>query len=177
MQFIDPTKTVHALGVKSGDIVADLGVGSGAHAIAAAKIVGNNGKVYAVDIQKDLLETLHSMAKESGLPQLEIIWGDLDDACATKLSEEVVDRILISNTLFQLEDKNQIMHEAYRIAKPGAHMLVVDWSSSHGHAGPHPDNVVTQDSARNLAEGAGFVFSGTVPAGDFHYGLLFEKES
>ena len=67
MNFSDPNANVLQLGLREGMKVADLGAGVGHHAIAAAHIVGETGRVYAVDVQEELLRHLESSAAARGL--------------------------------------------------------------------------------------------------------------
>lgn len=66
MAFSEPQKNIEQLELKPGERVADLGCGVGAYSLAAAPLVGVDGKVYAVDIQKDLLERLRQEADRQG---------------------------------------------------------------------------------------------------------------
>ena len=58
--------------------MVDLGAGSGFYTFESAKRVGGSGRVYAVDVQKDLLERLHSVGANQGLRNIEIIWGNAE---------------------------------------------------------------------------------------------------
>lgn len=62
MSFTDPQNNIDQFDLDSGMRVADLGAGSGAYSVAAAKKVGGDGRVYAVEVQKDLLEKIHNLA-------------------------------------------------------------------------------------------------------------------
>jgi ubiquinone/menaquinone biosynthesis C-methylase UbiE len=173
--FSSPDLNLAPLNVLPGMIVADLGAGTGAYARAAAKMVGTHGKVYAIDVQKELLGRLKAEADHEGLANIEYVWGDVEVPAGTHLKEASVDRVIIANLLFQVEDKAAVMKEAARILKPGGFVLVVDWTDSHGGLGPVQDMVVTADMARALGEAAGLEHSRGSAAGDHHYGLLFKK--
>ena len=67
MKFINPQNVVSQMGLKTGQTVADLGSGSGFFSLAAARMVGNTGKVYAVDVQKSKLMATFSSATQQGL--------------------------------------------------------------------------------------------------------------
>src|SRR3989344_2857336 len=100
MAFTDPLKNIQELGVSEGMFVADLGAGTGAYAIPLAEAVGPMGRVYAVEVQKDLVATLKSNAQSKGVGNIEAIWGDIEEVGGTKLREGLVDVVVISNTLF-----------------------------------------------------------------------------
>ena len=75
MSFCDPKQTVLQLGLREGMKVGDFGAGSGHYALMAAKIVGDKGRVYAVDVQEDVLRALKSEASAKGLHNVEIVWA------------------------------------------------------------------------------------------------------
>ena len=155
--------------------VADLGAGSGHYASEAGRRVGGEGRVYAVDVQKDLLERVAKEAREAGLSNVEIIWGDAEEKGGTKLRDGAVDAVIAANVLFQLDDKEGFAAEAGRILHPKGRILVVDWLDSFGNMGPRPEGVVGKGAARKIFEEAGFSFESEIPAGEHHWGLIFRK--
>jgi ubiquinone/menaquinone biosynthesis C-methylase UbiE len=172
--FSDPQKNVALLGVDHGMKVADLGAGSGHYAIEAAKLVGPQGRVYAVDVQQDLLSKLKNSAAMAGLRNIEVIWGNIEKIGGTKLREALVDRTIVSNTLFQIAqaDRDNLALECKRLTKPGGKLLVVDWEPG----GPMtPKTVVPKMLAEGIFQKAGFVLEREFDAGDHHYGLLFKR--
>lgn len=173
--FADPLHIVEQFDIQSGARVADLGAGSGALALAAARAVGDAGRVYAIDVQKDLLERLKKEARAARLHNLEVVWGDAEKQDGTHLKDGAVDAVILSNVLFQLEDKAGATREAARILKKGGKALVVDWSDSFGRMGPDPANVVPEQTARSLFEENGFQFVKSINAGVHHYGMIFRK--
>ena len=116
--FVSPEQIIEMLDLTPSMIVADFGCGSGHYVIGAAKKVGKSGKVYAVDIQQEMLSFARSQAQMIGLNNVETIWTDLEMPDATRLKENTVDLVIISNILFQAENKNQVIKEALRILNP-----------------------------------------------------------
>ncbi len=171
----DPIKNIDSLGLDKGMQVADFGAGAGFYALLAARAVGEKGKVYAVDIQKDLLARLKNQAGKEHVLNIEIIWGDLEVVGGTKLRDASVDRVLIANILFQVEKKENLAKEALRILKVDGKVLLIDWKDSFGGLGPHQKDIFTAAKAKEIFLAAGFVFDREIPAGDHHYGLVFKK--
>ncbi len=155
--------------------MADLGAGSGFYTFASAKITGNNGRVYAIDVDKDLLEKIKSEAKHSGLSNIDVILGDAEQLGGTKLGDGVLDRTIVSNILFQAEDKKSLAGEVYRILKKDGRVLVIDWTDSFRGMGPQSKDVVSEKTAREIFEKEGFSFEKTIDAGAHHYGIIFRK--
>ena len=61
-----------------------------------------------------------------------------------------MDVVLIVNTLFQVEDKNGLVEEAWRVVAPGGRAVVIDWKDSFDNMGPHPSHVVSKDTPPSL---------------------------
>ena len=169
--FADPEKNLKAFGLRETDIVADLGAGTGFYAVAAGKMVPN-GKVYAVDVQKDYIHTIKAKAQEAGLENVECLWGDIEKIGGTKIGDSIVDAVVASNVLFQLEEKNKFIEEAKRILKSGGRALLIDWSDA-SLIGGQP--IIPQDKAREMFEKKGLSYVGDIDAGAHHYGMIFKK--
>lgn len=173
--FTNPISNINELGVYEGMIVADLGAGTGAYAIPLAERVGEKGRVYAVEVQKDFLTNIKTTADARGLKNIELLWGDIERLGGTKIKDESVDAVVISNVLFLAEDKAGLLRETRRILKVGGKLLLIDWSDSFNNLGPAPEMVVTGDAARALCEAEGFVLKKEIPAGEHHYGFIMLK--
>lgn len=170
--FSDPQKNIQQLGLTEGMRVADLGAGSAAYTLAVARQVGSSGKVYAVEVQKDLLSHIKNSAAKQGLSNVEVIWGDIEQPGGTKIKERTIDAAIVSNVLFQADDKHAVAEEVKRILKPGGQALVIDWKESFGGMGPHPDHVVKEQKAKQIFEDCGFTINRSIAAGEHHYGFI-----
>ena len=174
--FSDPIKNIEQLGLIKGMHIADFGSGSGFYSIAIADEVGVNGRVYAIDVQKDLLQKIKNEAKIKGLSNLEIIWGDVEKVGGTKIKDHSIDIIIIANILFQVPDKNNVCAEAKRILKNGGRALVIDWLDSFGGLGPRKEDIFLLSQAKDIFQKNGFLLNKEFDAGDHHYGLIFKKQ-
>src|ERR1035437_1056624 len=112
--FTDPVKNLKQFGLREDMIVADLGAGTGFYSIAAAQIVGR-GKVYAIEVIKDYIVTIKNKAKELRLNNIECFWGDVEKIGGTKIRDGIVDAVIASNILFQVEDRDKFIAEIKRI--------------------------------------------------------------
>jgi ubiquinone/menaquinone biosynthesis C-methylase UbiE len=171
--FSNPTKNVLQMGLTDGMKVGDLGSGSGHYALAAGRIVGDSGHVYAVDIQEDILKHVRDAATEKGLKNIETIWGDFQAPGGTRLREHILDAVILSNTLFQLEDAKAAIGEIKRILKPGGKLLVADWAGGYGGIGPKEEHVVPEHTAEELFITSGFHKTKSWRGGPHHYAILF----
>ncbi|HJL55807.1 MAG: methyltransferase domain-containing protein [Candidatus Pacebacteria bacterium] len=173
--FSDPKNNIMRLGLTDGMLVADFGTGSGHYAIEASRIVGNSGRVYAIDIQQALVKKVKNLALAENRQNIDVLWGDIEQIRGTKLGDESVDAVIIANDLFQVEEKNNVIIEARRILKPKGKVLVVDWLDSFAGIGPSGDVIVRESEARKLLSENGFEFVQDFDAGEHHYGLIFIK--
>ena len=153
--FTDPVKNLKAFDLRENMIVADLGAGSGFYTIPAAKMVPL-GKVYAIEIQKDFLITIKNKAVEAHLGNVEYLLGDVEKIGGTKIRDKVVDAVIASNILFQVEDKDKFIDEAKRILKPQGELLLIDWSDNASAIGPGVDKIISKSKAREMFEKEAF---------------------
>ena len=170
--FSDPVANIAKLGINDGMKVVDLGAGSGFYSIEAAKKVGVSGRVYAVDVQKDLLDRIRSNGAALGLRNIEIVCGNAEKIGGTKLHEGIADRVIASNILFQIERIDDFILEIKRLLKPDGKVMVVDWSELSPIG---PKMIVAVAKAQTLFEKAGFKLEQSFNAGDHHYGLIFNR--
>jgi ubiquinone/menaquinone biosynthesis C-methylase UbiE len=172
--FSDPQKNIAELGIVDGMKVIDLGAGSGFYTIEAAKKVGPRGIVYAVDVQQDLLDKVKRSAALIGIRNIEAVWGNIEKIGGTKLREAIGDRVILSNTLFQIADadRDNLALEVKRVLKPGGKILVIDWETGSPLT---PKTVVPKILAEGIFEKNGFTLEKTFDAGDHHYGLILKK--
>ncbi|MBM3272272.1 methyltransferase domain-containing protein [Candidatus Kaiserbacteria bacterium] len=170
--FARPHHNVAQFGIEPGMTVVDFGAGSGAYVRAFAEALGEDGQVIAVDVQRDLLRRIHNDAVHRHHRHVRTIWGDLERPGGSKLADDVADLVLISNLLFQVEEKQTVLDEAFRILRPGGRVVVIDWSDSFGGLGPRTADIVTREAGLQMLGAAGFVSSQPFMAGAHHWGVM-----
>ncbi len=174
MAFANPEHILDTLKLSYGETVADLGCGAGYFTTAAADRVGDTGKVYAIDIQDELLTKARSLDAEKR-EHIEFIHGDLERPGGSHLSQSQVDTALLVNVLFQAEHADTVVSEAARILRPGGRLLIIDWTDSFGGMGPQQEHVVSSEHAEEYAKAAGLTCEPFSASGDHHWGLLCTK--
>lgn len=170
--FAHPPRNVAALGIDPGMSVADFGSGSGAYVSLIAEQLSGTGHVYAVDIQKDLLRRTFNEAKRRGQHTVRVLWGDLEQPGGSKIADHVLDLVLISNLLFQVEDRRAVITEALRVLKHRGRLAIIDWAESFSGMGPEKSAVFGKEAAVSAAQTAGFTLEREFAAGAHHYGLI-----
>jgi ubiquinone/menaquinone biosynthesis C-methylase UbiE len=169
--FTDPVKNLKAFGLREDNIVADLGAGTGFYSVALGSIVPK-GKVYAVELQKDFLDTIKRKILEAHLDNVEIILGDVEKLGGTKIGDGIADAVIVSNVLFQIKDKEKFIEEIKRILKPKGRVMLIDWSESSIMSGT---TIVPKDKAEEMFKKKVFVVDREIDAGDHHYGMILSK--
>lgn len=175
MSFADPVNNVDQLELSSPMVVADFGAGSGSYVLAVAPRVMPDGKVYAIDIQKDLLERIKILADKRQVGNVEVVWGDVERVGGCGLADNSVDVVILSNALFQMQSLYTLSKEVKRVLRRGGQVLVVEWSESFGGLGPKAGQVVAQEQAEKIFTEDGFQIKRKFPAGDHHYGFILIK--
>ncbi len=173
--FSNPEKNLAHLSLYEGMSVADLGTGTGFYAKALSKRVGHTGHVYAVEVQKDMVKKLESEIKEDGITNIDVIWGDIEKLHGTKIADKSIDAIIISNVLFQVDDKLGLIDEANRIMKDNGKILLIDWTDSFGGMGPAEGSVIKEARAIELFGKRGLKRVESIRIVDHHYGIIFTR--
>lgn len=174
-RFVQPDVVASHFHLRPGDAVADFGAGAGYFLSALSHAVGSSGRVYACEIQKNLITTLGTVAAEQRLGNVSPLLADIETSGGIPLSDSTLDVGVLINTLFQLEDKTSALKEIARVTRKGGRLIVIDWTESFGGLGPRGDAIVSLGAAKELVIANGFSFDRDFPAGAHHYGLAFKK--
>lgn len=181
--FESPEAIIKQLFLQPGAVVVDMGAGMGAFSIPCAKAIekippdrshSGGGIVYAVEVQRQLLNVIAENAKHAGVGNVRVVWGDIERDHGTKLADHVADVVILANTLFQIENKDATIAECVRLLKKGGRLLVVDWKETSIGAGPQPSQLITTVSLDGLMAKAGLKRSETISAGAHHYGIIYQ---
>ena len=173
--FINPQKVIDQLDLKLGMKVADFGCGHAYFTLPVSKAVGKDGKVYAIDVLPEALESVRSRAQLEGAVNIETIRGNLELPSGASLPANSMDLVLLHNVLFQSQKKPAIISEAKRTLKLGGILIVIDWRKEPSVIGAQAGSRLSFDEAKALAQSEGFVFNKVFDAGEYHYGLMFIK--
>jgi len=172
--FLDTQRIISEMKLVNGMHVGDFGAGSGFFTVDAARQVGEEGRVYAVDVQAGPLESVQGRAESLGLENIEIVRADLEVPGGTNIPADALDVVVLANVLFQSQKKEAIIKEAQRTLKVGGALLIVDWKKGAG--GAVPDEMRTDATEmRSIAESQGLTFTRDIEAGQFYFGQVYTK--
>ncbi len=161
--FLNPTKVIEELPLKEEMNVADFGCGSGGWIIPLVKKI-KSGKIYAVDVLWEALSALRGALEMERIYSVRVIRCDLERG--VDLRDNFLDLVIMSNLLFQVEDKSAVIKEGERVLKKGGNLLVVDWKIEEDNS----ENIIDQK-----VRDSGFIFIKEVDAGKNHFAKLYEK--
>lgn len=170
-EFVDPNKILNELNLEKGMVACDFGSGSGGWTIPLAQKLAR-GRVFAVDIQKTALSALEGKAKLYGILNIKCLIANIEEKIE-EIKNESCDLVLITDLLFQVDDKNGVFKEAFRILKPEGKVLLVEWKPE-APFGPK-DSRPSKEETTEIAKNNGFEIEKEILAGDFHYGVIFIK--
>lgn len=173
--FLHPERIVGYFEIRPGMIVADFGAGGGYFSIPLARLVGEHGKVYSIDVQKPALDLIRSKAEIEHLRNIETVWADLELAQGSRLASSSCDLVVVSNILFQVQNKAAVISESSRVLKSGGRLVILEWDEMPFSGGPPQDLRVSKSLAKRLAAEGGFQIGKEFEAGSHHYGLMFVK--
>ena len=175
-QLLNPFIILEGLGISEGMTVADFGCGGvGYFVFAASELVGEHGKVHAIDILKTNLESVKKRLREDSIYKINTIWSNLEVYRGTNIVENSIDLGLLINILFQSEKHKEVIREVHRLIKKGGILAIIDWKSHAIQFGPPAGNRLDKDKIINLATMNGFRIVNEFEAGKYHYGLKFVK--
>lgn len=123
-QWQQPEKVIASLQIRPGDQVADLGAGGGYFTFKLAKAVGPKGKIYAVDVDREMTELILDHARKDSVTNVEAIVAKEDDAL---LPESGVDLIFTSNTYHHIGNRVAYFAKLRRYLRPGGRIAVIDF--------------------------------------------------
>lgn len=174
--LIDPKNVFDLISLKPGMRLADLGCGRTGHFVfPAARIVGDTGIVYAVEIVRNILDSIKSRARAEGFLNVEAIWSDIEAPGKTPIPGSSLDGCFMVNVLHQVKNKMASLAEAARLLRKDGLVVVIDWKKRLGLLGPERDKMLKEEDVTRMAQDLGFklIYRGNL--NDYHYCLILKK--
>jgi ubiquinone/menaquinone biosynthesis C-methylase UbiE len=148
-----PHEVLMALGLKEGEVVADIGSGAGYFALRFARHVGENGRVYAVDVNPEMVVHLNRRIRDLGLRNLITLLAPPDDPL---LPDRSVDRFFICDTWHHIENQDQYLALLKRMLKPGGQVVMIDYHKRELPVGPPVSMKIAREDLIRQMQAAGF---------------------
>jgi ubiquinone/menaquinone biosynthesis C-methylase UbiE len=161
-----PARVIERSGVKPGMTILDLGCGSGAFTLPAAWVVGEGGKVYALDIQSAMLRQLERRLARARNHDIKSVELKQASAYELPLADESLDLVMSVAAFHEIPDKPRALRELKRVLKRGGILALTEFL-------PDPDYPLATTTIKE-GEAAGFVFEAKL--GNFwDYTVRFKK--
>ena len=161
------------IGLVPGMTIADVGTGTGYFALPFAGAVGIEGKILAVDFQKEMLEKLRQKLSASGAPQ-NIVLVEGEAAC-TNLPGNDCDLVFMANLWHELDDEAGVLGEVKRLIRPGGRLAILDWRGDVASPpGPPVAHRVPLDTLRQVLSRHGWSVTYAGNVGLYSY-LVFAE--
>ncbi len=168
LEMFDPEKVLKEFGLREGLTVLDVGTGTGFYLPYLSKLVGEKGKVYAIDVQPELLEKAKEKVKEKNLSNVEVMQSEEN---SIPLPDNSVDFIFMAFSFHELSDPKAYVEELKRVAKPFAYLAVIDWKKEERDKGPPPEEVLSEWEIGLILDDSGVRVGRVVEIGKYCFGV------
>ena len=146
-------EVVAAMQLQPGQIVADIGAGSGLLSVPAAKAVGPRGRVFAVEIDAGFFSAIRKRADENGVANIQPVLGSFTDP---KLPVTTVDVAFFHDVLHHVENRREYLKTLARYLSPAGRIFVVDFEGGKGPHAQQPELQVSREQLATWMAAAGF---------------------
>lgn len=165
-----PHEVVHALGLKPGEAIADIGAGSGYFTFHLARHVGEKGKVYAVDVSLDMIRHINRRIREIKTNNVVSILADPDDPL---LPERSINRFFICDVWHHVDNQVKYLSVMKKMLKPGGEIVMIDFHKKEMPLGPPLQMKISREDLIKQMETNGFRLAKEHSFLPYQYFLVF----
>lgn len=165
-QWQNPEAILIEIGLRSGMTFVDIGCGGGFFAIPAAKIVGEEGRVYGVDVNDEAINFLKNEASKNEITNIILKAAKAED---TIFCECCADIAFFGIDLHDFDDPDQVLQNAKKMLKPSGKLVDLDWKKEPMEMGPPLQIRFSEDEAARRIERAGFKVETRGSFSRYHY--------
>lgn len=170
-RLLDPDRVLPLLPLKPDHTVADIGCGTGFFSIPLAQRLPE-GKLYAVDVQQDMLEAVREKLAQTPTDNVEVVHSSEKDI---PLPQACLDGAFLAFVLHESEDRRVFLGAVQKLLKPGAWVSVLEWEKREMPEGPPLGERMAREEVKALATQLGLTLSSEVAVNDRHYLLLLRN--
>ena len=166
-----PDKTVEQLGLDKNDVVADIGAGTGYFSFRMAQQVPE-GKVYAVDIQPEMLDAIAFLKEENNITNVETVLGREDNP---NLPDESIDLALMVDAYHEFAYPREMMEGIFKALKPGGRVVLLEYRKENPMIMIKPLHKMTQKQVKKELKDVGLKWQTTKEFLPEQHFLVFNK--
>lgn len=173
---LNPDEILREIGLKQGDRMLDAGCGEGHFSLAASAIVGNAGRVYAVDSHGEVIQILRAKVKDRRSRNIEVIQADITQA--VPVERDSLDICLMVNVFHGLAANKEVDRTFKLISgllRDDGRLVLVEFNKVEGIPGPPLDVKVSPDEGAKILKPFRFEKKTVFPAGPYHYVMIFQR--
>jgi arsenite methyltransferase len=152
-EYQKPHEVLSALNIKPGEVIADIGAGTGYFTFRLAHFVGEKGKVYAVDVSSDMIRHINRRIRETNAANVVSILAELDDPL---LPDRSVNRFFICDVWHHVENQSKYLSLMKKMLKPGGEVVMIDFNKKEMPFGPPPQMKIAREDLIKQMQGNGF---------------------
>ncbi len=162
----NPEAILTDIGVRSGITFIDVGCGTGFFTLPAARMIGNSGKVFALDIDANFIAGLQERANIEHVNNLSVTVGRAEDLV---LCDQCADIVFFGIVLHDFQDAARVLENANKMVKASGMLVNLDWKKKPMDFGPPLKIRFDEQTAAGLIKSAGFKIESTKDNGPYHY--------
>jgi len=172
LEELRPAETLIRIGLRQNHTLCDIGAGSGVFNVTAAMITYN--KVYALEIDQQMLKIIEKKAQEFDLPNIVPLHVDSDDL---DIEEHSVDIALMVTVLHELPNKSAYLTNLKRFLSEQARIGIIEFHKKQTPLGPPVEHRLSKVEIKDLFAGIGFAAIDNFDLGENFYCLVFTAEN
>ena len=165
-----PHEVIHALNLKSGEVIADIGAGSGYFTFQLARHVGDKGKVYAVDVSPEMILHINRRIRELKANNVVTLLADPDDPL---LPDRSVNRFFFSDSWHHIENQSKYLSLMKRMLKPSGEVVMIDFHKKELPVGPPMQMKIAREDLIKQLDGNGYRLTKEHTFLPYQYFLVF----
>jgi ubiquinone/menaquinone biosynthesis C-methylase UbiE len=169
-EYQKPHEVLMALDLKPGETVADIGSGSGYFTLRFAAHVGDTGRVYAVDIDPEMIRHLNRRLREAGVRNVQTILAEPDDPL---LPDASVDRFVVVDTWHHIQKQVEYLALMRKMLRPGGQVVMIDFQKRELPFGPPLEMKIAREDLIRQMEASGFHLAKEHTFLPYQYFLVF----
>ena len=165
-----PHEVLKALNIKPGEIIADIGAGSGYFTFRLSHFVGDKGKVYAVDVSPDMILHINRRIREQKANNVVTVLADPDDPL---LPDQSVNRFFICEVWHHIENQTKYLALMKKMLKPGGEVVMIDFHKKEFPVGPPMNMKIAREDVIKRLESNGYRLTKEHTFLPYQYFLVF----